>query len=389
MRLAILFANYGPYHLARLAAAAQHGREKGLRVVGLEWAGRENIYPRQTRDINETVEKYTLYPGAAVEDLRPYPLAQRMWLRLNRLNPLAVAICGITGSGMLSALLWTRYRRRVAVLMMATKANDKPRRPLKEWIKSRIISRFDAALVGGSLSRAYVIELGIPPDKVFMGYDVVDNPYFSSRAEHVRTEAAFFRNQHGLPTNYFLCVSRFIEKKNLSGLLKAYARYCQLPTAPSWGLVICGSGPQEAALKRQALDLGLHQVRFAGFRQIDELPIYYGLARCLILPSLGDTWGLVVNEAMACGLPVLVSTACGCAPDLVQEGINGFTFDPYDVEGLASLMWKMSSGELNLKTMGAASQRLIADWTPATFAQNLLKAVEVAMACRCQKRLWV
>ena len=91
-----------------------------------------------------------------------------------------------------------------------------------------------------------------------------------------------------------------------------------------------------------------------------------------------EQWGLVVNEAMAAGLPVLVSRACGCAPDLVREGVNGFTFDPYDVGGLAGLMVRMSSGELNLKTMGEASQVIIAGWTPEVFGENLLRAVDAA-----------
>ena len=82
---------------------------------------------------------------------------------------------------------------------------------------------------------------------------------------------------------------------------------------------------------------------------------------------------------MAAGLPVLVSRACGCAPDLVQDGMNGFTFDPYDVEGLARLMVKMSSGEADLKAMGEASRRIIAEWTPEVFAQNLFKAISVCL----------
>ncbi|MEJ2070311.1 MAG: glycosyltransferase family 4 protein [Syntrophobacterales bacterium] len=103
------------------------------------------------------------------------------------------------------------------------------------------------------------------------------------------------------------------------------------------------------------------------------------MASVFILPSSHlEQWGLVVNEAMASGLPVLVSSACGCVPELVQEGVNGFSFDPSDREGLARLMLKMSSQEAELKTMGEASRRLIADWSPEVFAQNLFQAVKVA-----------
>ena len=84
-------------------------------------------------------------------------------------------------------------------------------------------------------------------------------------------------------------------------------------------------------------------VILAGFKQYDELPAYYGLASAFVHASTTEQWGLVVNEAMASGLPVLVSDRCGCAPDLVEDGVNGFTFDPYDVEALAGLMQRVAA----------------------------------------------
>ena len=102
------------------------------------------------------------------------------------------------------------------------------------------------------------------------------------------------------------------------------------------------------------------------------MPAYYGLASAFVHASTTEQWGLVVNEAMASGLPVLVSNRCGCAPDLVQEGVNGFTFDPYNVEQLAQLMLKISAFQtFSLSTFGAASRRIIADWGPERFASGL------------------
>ena len=139
--------------------------------------------------------------------------------------------------------------------------------------------------------------------------------------------------------------------------------------------MLCGSGHLEAALRNQAR--GIKGIHFPGFVQIEELPLYYGLAATFILPSSHfEQWGLVVNEAMAAGLPVLVSRVCGCAPELVQEGVNGFTFDPDDTEGLARLMWQMSWGEVDLEAMSQASQSIISVWTPGTFAENLFNAIK-------------
>ena len=117
-----------------------------------------------------------------------------------------------------------------------------------------------------------------------------------------------------------------------------------------------------------------------GFRQYDELPAFYGLAGAFVHASTTEQWGLVVNEAMAAGLPVIVSGRCGCAPDLVRNGVNGFTFDPEDVEELAGLMQRMAAMRDGQRVaMARAGQRIIADWGPQRFADGLLQAVRAAL----------
>jgi glycosyltransferase involved in cell wall biosynthesis len=120
-------------------------------------------------------------------------------------------------------------------------------------------------------------------------------------------------------------------------------------------------------------------VLLPGFKQYPDLPVYYGIANAFIHASTTEQWGLVVNEAMASGLPVLVSNRCGCATDLVQEGVNGFTFDPCDVEQLAQLMFRISDFRFPISDFGVASQRIIADWGPERFAQGLKAAAECAL----------
>jgi glycosyltransferase involved in cell wall biosynthesis len=103
------------------------------------------------------------------------------------------------------------------------------------------------------------------------------------------------------------------------------------------------------------------------------------LAGAFVHASTTEQWGLVVNEAMASGLPVLVSNRCGCAPDLVEEGRNGFLFDPYDVSGLADAMYSMAAERTDRVEMGLASQEIIAQWSPQNFAENLARAAERAL----------
>jgi glycosyltransferase involved in cell wall biosynthesis len=128
-------------------------------------------------------------------------------------------------------------------------------------------------------------------------------------------------------------------------------------------------------------------VFFPGFRQIDELPRFYAQAGCFIHPALVEPWGLVVNEAMACGLPVLASNRCGCATDLVQDGINGFIFDPSSVEQLTDLMTRVSAFDFPLSAFSAESTRIIGNWSPARFAENLQSAAKHAIECgACRHR---
>ena len=145
-------------------------------------------------------------------------------------------------------------------------------------------------------------------------------------------------------------------------------------------MVLVGDGPLRETLNTQLSTLNLHDhVQMPGFKQYGELPAYYGLASAFIHASTTEQWGLVVNEAMATGLPVLVSDRCGCATDLVKEGVNGFTFDPYNIEQLAQLMVRISAFNFQLSASGNASREIISHWGVDRFASGLKTAVETVI----------
>jgi glycosyltransferase involved in cell wall biosynthesis len=217
----------------------------------------------------------------------------------------------------------------------------------------------------------------------------VDNEHFARRASVVRGLAQEAKANYSLPQYFFLASARLIEEKNLSRLVEAYARYRTLvpkaengePQMQIWDLVLLGDGPLRPALESQRSGLKLDgHLHLPGFKQYDELPNYYALARAFILPSIFEPWGLVVNEAMASGLPVLVSSHCGCAAELVREGRNGFTFDPRDVGALAQLMVKTSAPNFPLAEFGLASRAIVGNWGPERFAQGLNAAAMRAIA---------
>ncbi len=260
-----------------------------------------------------------------------------------------------------------------------------------EAVKRRVVGLFGAALVGGAPHRAYARSLGMSDDAVFYGYDAVDNSHFAGGASAARATAGTWREALGLPERFFLAVSRFVEKKNLIRLLDAYACYRRTTTGSCWSLVVLGDGALRSTIEAQVRGLRLDEhILLGGVKQYDELPIYYGLASAFVHASTTEQWGLVVNEAMASGLPVLVSERCGCVPDLVRDGVNGFTFDPYDVEALAGLMQRVAAmTDEQRHAMGQASQRIIADWGPERFADGLMRAVQVAMSRPPPKASWL
>jgi glycosyltransferase involved in cell wall biosynthesis len=173
-----------------------------------------------------------------------------------------------------------------------------------------------------------------------------------------------------------------VEKKNLAILIEAYAEVKRAHPASGLGLVFVGSGECQPQLVRRCGELGLSysltptddvitaDVLFYGFRQINENPVFYALAEAFVLPSLYEEWGLVVNEAMACGLPVLVSSTVGSAEDLVVPGQNGFHFDPQSPSELARHMSFLLEHPKERERMGLTSAERIKDWGCENFAQR-------------------
>lgn len=371
----ILFDRFGPYHLARLRAAAQRMSVRALELCSesreYQWDGVED----------RALSRTTLFPGQDSGSVSGLQCRKRMFAFLDAEAPAAVAVPGWASAGALSALEWCRRRNRPAIIMSESTAMDERRSAWKEAIKRRVVRLAAGGLVGGRLHRDYLQTLGLSPERAFQGYDVVDNAYFAAGVERAHAQGDALRVALDLPQRYFLASNRFIEKKNLSSLFTAYAAYRQETGRDAWSLVLLGDGPLRQALERQraALDLEDH-VRLPGFKQYGDLPSYYAFAGGFIHASTTEQWGLVVNEAMACGLPVLVSNRCGCAPDLVAEGQNGWTFDPHDTAAITAGLKRLSIlSETELATMGHLSRERIAVWSPERFAEGLKDAVDVAL----------
>jgi glycosyltransferase involved in cell wall biosynthesis len=384
-RVAILFDNFGPYHLARLKAASN-----ACDVLAVEFGSSSAEYEWKASE-SGGLKRVALNDRGSSHDLPIEEFKGRLFHVLDEYKPEVVVVPGWGYRGALMALGWGLIHRIPVICMSESTQWDEARNPLKEWIKRRIIGLFSSALVGGTPHRDYMEELGMPSDRIFLGYDAVDNRFFSEEARKIGVRRW---EMGGEKQPCFLASARFIEKKNLFRLLKAYAIYrgkallrrdsvaSAFSLQPSvFDLVLLGDGQLRPDLEKLRSELGIEDcVQMPGFKQYEELPEYYAAAGAFIHASTTEQWGLVVNEAMASGLPVLVSNRCGCARDLVRDGENGWTFDPSDEEQMADLMLRISSDEKRRKEMSARSQEIITEWGPERFASGVKAAVQAALS---------
>jgi 1,2-diacylglycerol 3-alpha-glucosyltransferase len=384
-KVVVIFARFGPYHLARLEGAGKVLERKGIETVGIEVAGTDDTYKWERISGGNHFRRVTLFESESYHKIPGRRIRSAVWQILDAKSPDAVALPGWVYKEALAGLDWCKRNRKIAILMSESSYHDTQRWWWREWRKSRIVRQFDAALVGGKTQKSYVIKLGVPSQRIYLGYDVVDNNYFKARAEEVRHREDDVRQALKLPRRFFLASSRFVKKKNLHWLIRAYAAYHKRAQKKNsvhekisnihetlCHLVLCGDGPMREELENLACQLRIEDyVHFPGFIQYPQLPAFYGLATVFMHASVSEQWGLVVNEAMASGLPVLVSEACGCAPDLVSNGVNGFTFDPRDCQEMADLMYTMAHGGVDLRAMGQQSAAMISKWSPELFGEAL------------------
>lgn len=381
MRVAVLFDNLGPYHVARLNAAA--GK---LDLVALQVRPQSYEY-NWTRTVTSSFATETLLKENP-SHLSWTQVGDALEKRLGGRMIDAIAVSGWSSLPALRAALWAHERQLPAIVMSDSNASDVRRLGPVELTKRRIVGCYSAGLSAGVSQRDYLVSLGLKPEAVFQGFDVVDNAYFAAGAAAARANGTLpYIGGRALPRSasgrYFLVVGRLLSRKNHAGLLTAYAAYRKrVSDGEPWPLVVVGDGPMRGDVERQRAALGLEESVFlAGHKQDADLPAYYGTAGAFMLLSIKDTWGLVVNEAMASGLPVVVSTRCGCASTLVRDGENGYAVNPSDTDGIADALLRVTDSDRNAR-MAAASRTIIANWDVDRFARGLKDAAEYAVAHR-------
>lgn len=374
LRILGVIVNLVPYHVARWSAVVEAGHQ----VTLLQRRAGDPFAVLATESDGAPFRVHTLAdPQAGAPSWREQVLG---WI--DRLNPQVLVVSGYSFPESLAALLAAAERGLPVVVCSESNWHDAPRRPWSEALKQRVLRLAKAGLVGGEPQAAYLERLGLATEAIFRGYNAVDNRHFAT-ANHWRKHGAAGREQLGLPPRYLLAVSRFTAKKNLSRLIEGFAlwRHDAPPAQQDLNLLILGDGPLRPALEAQVASLGLQAwVHLPGSCSYADLPSRYGLAEAFIHASTVEQWGLVVNEAMAAGLPVLVSATCGCAPELVQQGVTGLRFQPQKASAIAAAIhWLMNLPPASRQRLGEASLRRVASYGPAAFAAGLEEAVHYAI----------
>lgn len=297
-----------------------------------------------------------------------------VWSALNKLNPQVIICGGYNYAASWEALLWSWRHRADFVLWSESNGQDiRGGRPWVESLKAYFLRHCDRFVVPGKAALEYLKSLGSSEASILTAPNAVDNALFASKAEVARLEATEIREKLKLPARFILFVGRLVPEKGVFDLLEGYAKL-ERGLRSEVGLVFAGDGVSREDLVQRAKEISPGVVCFPGFVQREDLAGLYALAEALVLPTHSDTWGLVVNEAMACGLPIIVSTVAGCAPDLVEDGWNGYVVPPRDPAKLSVAIDSLVSQlELRQKMSGRSVER-IQSYSPEACADGLAGA---------------
>lgn len=268
--------------------------------------------------------------------------------------------------------LWKRRRQGLPVVLWDESIPHPPGRTKQALLPviRRMIGGFDGYLAASSACIEYMVSLGADRSRVVLFPQVADNAFFMNEADRLRPQRAELKAQLGLPPGpVILFVGQLIPRKGVLDLLDAFRQLA--PRFPDAGLVFVGDGSLRQELLARRADYGLEERVVVGeFSPQSELPRFYALADIFALPSLYDTFGVVVNEALASSLPVVTTRSVGAVANIVRDGVNGLVVEPNAPDALAGALACLLADEPRRAQMGLASRQIISTWTPAHAAQN-------------------
>ncbi|MDP9057072.1 MAG: glycosyltransferase [Pseudomonadota bacterium] len=365
-QVALLWSQFAAYHVDRCEAVAARlaGRAE---VIAVEVATTSTTYAWAPSGEVAGARKVTLFPGESRESIAPLRLLYRQFRLLRRCRMVFLGV----GYNEVDIILLSWLLRLCGVYVVTfseSKFDDLPRRAGFELGKALALLPYRAAVVGARRHMDYFRFLGFHRRAVLPGYDSVRLARVLAQGGGVPAPAG---TPHG--QRHFIFIGRFVEKKNLGDLIEGYAAYCAAAGSAAHRLVLVGAGPQEPAIRARIAALCItDKVDMPGFLGPEGVSRLLADALALALVSSVEQWGLVVNEALAFHLPVIVSGAVGARDALVQNLVNGYVIDNGSATGIAQAMTALAD-EANWRRLVTGSRDLA--WLGDT--ERLADAVEL------------
>jgi glycosyltransferase involved in cell wall biosynthesis len=360
VKVLILNNDLRVYWKRRISYLHKYLAENNIQFYAVELFGKGSPYAFDPYDNSENWWS-CLFPENDFSELSKDIIAQKIYDKLNEINPDVVIGGSIVFFSGAIGLRWARQHKKKFIMFDDGKPSDIKRNKLVQFVKDTLIKQADALWLP---SEDYDAEYPyVDADTVlFHGFNCIDNDQFK------------FKDKKTVDHNSIICVARLVPIKNIDKLLRAWKIIEDSGTV--YKLNIIGNGPLYKSLTQLASTLHLKSVTFLGAINNNDLPIQLYNADAFILPSYSESWGLVVNEAMAAGLPVLLSNKINAGHALLQDDINGYSFNPNNVNDIGETLLKFITLDIAAKKqMSVNSLKIVNNMSYQNMGQELLAAI--------------
>jgi len=347
----IMWSHYKAFVFSKLHEIADDDQSK-LEVIQIA-RSRINRKGLGEPDLKIHQYNYDLLFHSYYEEISALNLTKALFSKLRTKEFDVINLPGYNALYCWALLPWLKLKGKKVITTVDSNIYDRTRTPLKEFIKRFYLKFTDLVFCYGTLQVEYLESLGVPKHKIHIRRQATGN----SKLKELY--------KPGIKENSILYVGRLSKEKNLERLIMAVGKM----DIGNWKLDIVGTGVEEDHLKKVVRENKFSNIVFHGGKSYTDVIEYYSRSKIFVLPSTSEPWGLVVHEAMLCDNAILVSQRCGCSKDLVENGENGFTFDPYSIDDLRQKLNLLLKEDL--KAFGKHSGKLIEKYTPENSAQQM------------------
>lgn len=370
MKVTIIHTDFRIYWPSRLEALSVYLERKFISLDIIEIAGKGTPYEFAGKSNESKLNWHILFSEEKMENINSYSIQKKLYALLDKINP-DILLSGAIAfpSGALS-VAWAMKHKKKIICFDDAKIESVKRSRFVNFIKQQIYNGVYAMLYPSPDWDETGKFWNFKKEQLFYGIDVVDNSFWENDIIYSVSKSK------GLP--YLLAVGRQIPKKNFILIAEAYNLYYKRYKEKAYPILFVGEGPEHNKLQCFIQDNNLtSKAKLLPFlSQMDLKSIYHNAAALIIASNKEETWGLVINEAMACGLPIIASNQCGATNTLVKDKINGYVFAPDINSSLFSVLCEFhNTSEKQKKSMCVASKNIIQNWDLDRFCESCYNAI--------------